>query len=99
MYVIVWRFTTADPAAFEPHYGPDGTWARLFRRSPDYIRTDLLRGADSYLILDWWTSRTAYDAFREANATEYAEIDRMCEAVTTEEEKVGEYEAVSGTAS
>ena len=46
MYVIVWRFTAADPVTFEEHYGPNGTWAQLFRRSGDYLRTDLLRGSD-----------------------------------------------------
>jgi hypothetical protein len=91
MYVIVWRFTTADPAAFEQHYGPNGTWARFFRRSGDYLRTDLLKSADVWLTLDWWTSLDAYNAFRNEHAEEYARIDAACEAVTTFEEKLGEY--------
>lgn len=92
MFVIVWKFTTRDATAYERHYGPDGTWAELFRRDPSYVRTDLLKGADHYLTLDWWTSRDAYEAFRAAHADRYAEIDRLCEAVTTGEEKIGEYE-------
>ena len=91
MYVVIWRFHTDDPAAFERHYGPDGTWAMLFRNSPDYIRTDLLRGDTHYLTLDCWTSRESYDAFRHEHAAEYARIDALCEALTTSEEKVGEY--------
>lgn len=91
MYVVVWRFTTDDPAAFEKHYGPDGMWARLFRCSDEYVRTDLLKGAESYLTLDWWTSSAAYDAFRKEYAEEYADVDAACEAVTTFEEKLGEF--------
>ena len=93
MYVIVWRFTTADPIAFERHYGPEGTWAAFFGRSVDYVRTDLLRGDGAYLTLDWWTSREAYDGFREEHAAEYAEINRLCEELTTSEEKLGSYQA------
>jgi hypothetical protein len=94
MYVVLWRFTTNDPAELERHYGPEGTWAVLFRRSPDYIRTDLLRGADHYLTLDYWTSRESYDAFRTEHAAEYARIDALCEALTTAEEKLGAYVTV-----
>ena len=93
MFVVIWRFTTNDPIAFERHYRADGTWAQLFRTDPHYVRTDLLKAADHYLTLDWWTSRETYDAFREANAERYAEIDRECEALTTSEEKIGEYTA------
>jgi hypothetical protein len=95
MFVIVWRFTTGDSAAFEEHYGPDGTWARLFRRSGDYVRTDLLKGPDAYLTLDWWASLEAYNAFREQYADDYAKVDAACEAVTTFEEKLGEYRCYS----
>lgn len=94
MFVAVWRFTTNDARAFEEHYGPEGTWARLFRRDAQYVRTDLLRGADGYLTLDWWSSRAAYESFRTSHARDYAEIDALCESVTTSEEKIGEYELV-----
>lgn len=94
MFVVLWRFTTNDPHAFQRHYGPEGTWVRLFRRSADYVRTDLLSEGETYVTLDWWTSLAAYDAFREAHADEYARLDAACEAVTTSEEKLGEFETV-----
>lgn len=92
MYVIIWRFTTNEPVEFERHYSTGGTWAALFRRSSDYVRTDLLRAGDHYLTLDWWTSREAYDTFRDAYADEYARIDAACETVTASEELIGAYE-------
>lgn len=96
MHVVVWRFTTGDPGAFERHYGPEGTWARLFRRSAEYVRTDLLTDGRAYWTLDWWTSRAAYDAFRAAHAEEYARIDRDCEALTTSEAPIGHFDVVAG---
>jgi hypothetical protein len=94
MFVAIWRFTTSDRAQFETHYGPNGTWARFFRSDSAYVRTDLLTDGQTYLTLDWWTSRAAYDAFRQSHGAEYARIDRICEAVTATEEQLGHYEEV-----
>lgn len=95
MHLVVWRFTTNAPAEFERHYGPRGTWARLFRHADGYVRTDLLRDEDGrYLTLDWWSSRSDYETFRAAHADEYARLDALCESVTTSEEKIGEFEVV-----
>ena len=94
MFVAIWRFTTSRPHEFERHYGTDGSWARLFRRDASYVRTDLLRDGTSYVTLDWWESRDAYDRFRGRHAADYAALDRTCEAVTVEEEKLGELETV-----
>jgi len=96
MHVVIWRFTTNHPAAFEDLYGPDGTWAQLFRHSSGYVRTDLLKGADAYLTLDWWASSQSYDEFRHEHANDYAAIDALCEAVTVTEEKVGEFVVIRG---
>ena len=39
MFVVVWQFEVAEDkvSAFEAAYGPDGSWAKLFRNSPNYI--------------------------------------------------------------
>lgn len=93
MHVVIWRFRIRDSAAaeFERHYRPDGTWATLFRRDPAYLGTELLRGPDSCVTIDRWTTAEAYDAFRAAFADEYARIDAECEELTVGEEKVGEF--------
>ena len=45
MIVIVWEFRVqpGQAAGFERAYAPEGDWARLFRRSPAYRGTELLR--------------------------------------------------------
>ena len=47
MFVVVWHFEIAEEkvAAFEAAYGPAGAWAQLFRASPNYMGTELLRDA------------------------------------------------------
>ena len=94
MFLAAWRFTTSDRETFERHYGREGTWARFFRRDAGYVRTDLLTDGTSWLTLDWWASRQAYEDFRRQYADEYARIDRECEAVTTSETALGFFEEV-----
>jgi heme-degrading monooxygenase HmoA len=93
MYVIVWRYRVSAERAqeFERAYGPDGDWARLFRRSEGYAGTELYRGleAGTYLTLDSWTDEHAFARFRDEHAAAYADLDRQCDALTLSEERVG----------
>ena len=96
MFVVVWQFEIAEEkiAAFEAAYGPDGDWAKLFRNSPEYRGTELLRDAyvsASYLTIDRWTSEEAFRAFRKNHDAEYEQLDRACDALTQKEARVGAY--------
>jgi len=82
---IVWDFRPAPgrEAEFLAAYGEDGAWVRLFRRGEGYLGTSLqpLAGAPG-------TWRTAYQAFRQQHASEYAALDAECEALTEFEQAV-----------
>jgi heme-degrading monooxygenase HmoA len=95
-FVYVWEFVVDDArrAEFERHYGPRGSWADLFRRANDYLGTELLSDgttAGRYLTIDRWRSAESYRAFREEFASEYAALDRRCEALTREERALGSF--------
>jgi heme-degrading monooxygenase HmoA len=96
-YLIVWEFRVkAGPQTqFEQVYGHDGTWAQFFRRSEGYLGTELvqdLKDSARYLTLDFWTSQSAYERFREQHLPEYQAIDRQCEAMTEGEVELGRFE-------
>lgn len=96
MFVVVWQFEVAEDkvAAFEASYRSDGTWAQLFRRSPEYKGTEMLRDAyvpGSYLTVDRWTNEEAFRAFRKDHDKEYESLDRQCDALTAKETRVGAY--------
>ncbi len=96
MFVVVWQFEIAEDkvAGFEAAYGPEGAWAQLFRTSPDYKGTELLRDAyipGSYLTIDRWSSEEAFRAFRKDHDSEYEVLDRQCDALTSRETRVGAY--------
>jgi heme-degrading monooxygenase HmoA len=96
MFVVVWQFEIAEEKvpAFEAAYGPEGAWAKLFRTSPDYLGTELLRDAyipGSYLTIDRWASEEAFRAFRKDHDAGYETLDRACDAMTSRETRIGAY--------
>jgi len=96
MFVVVWQFEIAEDkvAGFEATYGPEGSWAKLFRASSDYVGTELLRDAyvpGAYLTIDRWKSEEAFRAFRKEHDSEYEVLDRACDALTSRETRVGAF--------
>src|SRR5258708_12583982 len=73
-YIVVWEFQVKAEceAEFVTAYGPDGEWARLFRRSPEFLGVELLGSvgnASRFFTLDHWCSAAAMDVFMSANPT------------------------------
>jgi len=101
VFVIIWSFRPRRERVsdFETAYGIDGVWGRLFRKSPDYLGTELLRGNGEwaeYLTIDRWRSREAFETFRAQHDDEYQAVDRTCESLTVAEEPWGEFEDLIG---
>jgi heme-degrading monooxygenase HmoA len=98
MYVTVWSFEVVPErqAEFERVYAPDGDWARLFARSPEYLGTELEHDPEQplrYVTVDRWSSAAAFAAFREQWKAEYEALDRVCAALTTSETSLGAFDA------
>jgi heme-degrading monooxygenase HmoA len=97
MFVVLWQFQVKRglEKEFEKVYGSEGAWTGLFRASPAYRGTRLLRDTSipgGYFTMDFWESQTEYNAFRKESAAAYAEIDRRCESLTESESHVGSFE-------
>ena len=97
MFLVLWGFDVKPgrEKEFESVYGPEGDWARLFRRDPAYQRTLLMRDPFRdcrYLTCDFWETREAHDAFKRVNSKEYSALDTVCEALTLAERKIGEFD-------
>ena len=100
-FAVIWEFRVRSgmEEAFEAAYGPEGDWVRLFRKSPEYVRTELIRDVKDrgrYLTIDVWRSGAAYESFRESNREEYKKIDAVCEAMTEVEREIGRFAGVGG---
>jgi heme-degrading monooxygenase HmoA len=99
-YVAIWEFhpRPGQERAFAYAYGPDGPWVQLFRKADGYLGTKLMRDLNNprrFLTLDYWQSRSAYEAFRAQNISEYESIDRQCEGLNEKELPIGSFERVS----
>jgi hypothetical protein len=98
-FVYVWQYRI-DPIRREEFlaaYAPGGDWGRLFSPDPAYLGTRLLRDADDdcrYLTIDYWKSRADRDAFRARHASEFDALDRRCEAFTSEETLLGDFDEI-----
>jgi heme-degrading monooxygenase HmoA len=95
-YVIVWEFRVgqAREAEFVQKYGPEGAWARFFRGSRGYIRTELVSDVAidfRYLTLDYWQSEEEFKRFREQNLAEYERLDKEFEGLTESETRLGAF--------
>ncbi len=96
MFVVVWQFEIAEDkiAAFESSYGPTGAWAQLFRTSPEYLGTELLRDAyipGVYLTIDRWSTEADFRTFRKEHDPEYEALDRACDDLTSRETRIGAF--------
>ena len=95
-FAYVWQYTV-DPqyrAKVFAAYRPDGDWAKLFLRDPEYIETKLFQEcdhSDRFMTVDYWASKSARDSFRERFAVEFREIDERCENYTLDETLIGDY--------
>jgi heme-degrading monooxygenase HmoA len=74
MLVIVFSYEAREPEQFERVYGPEGEWARFFRRGRGYVGTELLRDVETpgrYFVIDRWDTAEAYNAFVAEHSAEY----------------------------
>jgi heme-degrading monooxygenase HmoA len=92
-FVVAWLYRAWPDrrAEFERVYGPDGTWAGLFRRGKGYLGTELYRGGDAYLVLDRWRSEGEHARFEQAFADEYALLSTESEGLYREETRLGAF--------
>lgn len=100
-HVIVWEFRVPPPtrAEFLQHYGPDGSWAQLFRRAPGFRGTELLHDPHDpqrYFTLDHWDSEAAFVSFRDRFGSEYEVLDAACAAAIEGELLLGRFESGGG---
>jgi len=94
MYRLVWEFDAKPERVtnFEQVYSTEGRWSSFFKLSPDYLGTELYKNASNplrFVTVDQWRSRAAYEAFRKANAAEYAALDEWCRQLLSHERMLG----------
>ncbi|MFQ5648196.1 MAG: antibiotic biosynthesis monooxygenase family protein [Candidatus Aenigmatarchaeota archaeon] len=93
----VWKFYVKEghEDEFVRMNTPGGDWAELFKRSPDYLGTQVGREIDDrrvYLVLDKWATKAAFDDFIEEHAADYAALDARHKKHYDRDENIGFFE-------
>ena len=99
--MIVWEFVVrqSELEKFQEKYGPEGSWARFFRGSAGYIKTELVKGVEAngrFLTLDYWRSEEEFVRFREENLAEYERLDKEFAGLTESETRLGAFWSKQG---
>lgn len=99
MVKIVWEFQVKPgrEEEFELFYNGEGLWAMLFRKSPDYFGTKLMRDVNTsgrYITVDKWETPDAFAEFKKTMEFEYNAIDGKCEELTDSERLAGVFEEI-----
>ena len=95
-YIVVWEFQVKAEckAEFVAAYGPDGDWAKLFSRSPEFLGVELVGSVGNstrFFTLDHWSSATGLDLFLANHATAYDVLDRRFTGLTVWERRIGSF--------
>ncbi|MEW6406014.1 MAG: antibiotic biosynthesis monooxygenase family protein, partial [Chloroflexota bacterium] len=96
MYVIIWEFQVkaGRQKDFEKLYATNGIWAKLFRRGPGYLSTELVRDPkrpQRYVTIDRWISSEAYEMFIQKWKEDYEALDSYCRNLTEHEALLGAF--------
>ena len=97
MLVVVWEYRARPERAeeFESFYRADGPWGDLFRESPAFISTTLMKDlADPlrFLVADRWTSETLYDEFKRRAADRYVDLSERGRRLYERETEIGRFD-------
>ena len=93
-YIVVWEYQVKPEgeAEFVAAYGPDGEWARFFRRSQEFLGVELLGSVGNsarFFTLDHWASASGMEEFLAVNATAHDVLDRRFSSLTVWERRIG----------
>jgi quinol monooxygenase YgiN len=97
MLVVVWEYVARPErvADFESLYRPDGPWVELFRESPAFVSTTLmkdLRNPHRFVIADRWTSERMYEEFKRDHAGRYGELSERGARLYSREAEIGRFD-------
>jgi len=68
---------------FERVFGPSGLWAEIFRKSSEFLETELVcesRSELRYRTFDYWRSHLGFERFRERHQADFERLNLLIAA-------------------
>ena len=99
MYTIIWKYKIKAEFEdiFEKEYGTNGAWYNLFEESEDYRGSILYKSQEevnSYFLMDTWTTKESYEAFKKSCDEIYRKLSSQFEYLYETEEKIGTFNSL-----
>ena len=99
MLVIVWEYMARPERLeeFEGLYRPDGEWVELFKKSPGFVSTTLMRDTrdpNRFVIADRWMTEESYEAFKREFAGDFEKLTTRGERLHRAEHLIGHFDFV-----
>lgn len=99
MHFIIWEYKVKEGREkdFEFAYGKEGVWFQFFNKAKAYLGTEILSNLEekgTYITIDRWITKEAYEEFRNFNLAQYQTLDKQCEELTVSERQLGVYKKV-----
>ena len=94
-HMRLWRYAVppASEKQFLAAYGPQGSWAELFKSVQGFLRTELWKAGDGdYLTADHWRSLQDFERFQSERGEEYRRLDDALDGLTGDEMFIGAFE-------
>ena len=96
-HVRIWLFQPMPgrESNFAAAYSSQGAWAQLFERADGFVGTRLLspeEAGGSWLTLDEWESRAAFDRFQDEYGEAYRSLDEELAELTADERFIGAFD-------
>jgi hypothetical protein len=97
MLVVVWEYRVKPERVgeFESFYRSDGPWGELFRGSPAFISTTLmkdLRDAGRFMVADRWTSEILYEEYKREREGAWSDMSERGRRLYERETEVGRFD-------
>lgn len=97
MLVIVWEYMVKEDRIedFESFYRPDGPWTALFRKSPAFVSTTLMKDRSHprrYMVADRWTNVDVYEEFKRQNRDSYERMSERGHRFIERETEIGRFD-------
>ena len=97
MLLVLWEYRARPERIedFESFFRPDGPWRALFRESPGFVSSTLMRDLNDrtrFLIADRWTSDVVYEAFKREHAAEYGALSDRGARLYEREAELGRFD-------
>lgn len=95
-YVILWTYDVPVEATddFIAAYDADGDWAELFAKGAGFMGVEVYRDGQSFVSIDRWSSKEAFEAFQSAFGDQYRSLDAKLAHLSRSQTRVGAFTSI-----